>query len=104
MTEEIEALRSRTDEILVQILSQWSQSVIVCQDRSLPPFSALAACLTTARDMLADAALAAEQLELSEEGFFDEAFANGTDRAERRVSVDIEEREVKTTPKKGTRK
>ncbi|WP_299593311.1 hypothetical protein [uncultured Tateyamaria sp.] len=105
MTEEIEILRSRTDEILVQVLSQWSQSVIVCQDRNLPPFGRLASCLASARDMLAEAAIAATQLETSEGEFFDDAFGDETDRTERHVSVDIEEHEVTTTgPKKGKRK
>ncbi|QBF31189.1 hypothetical protein CFI11_08145 [Thalassococcus sp. S3] len=105
MTEEIEILRSRTDEVLVQVLSQWSQSVILCQDRPLPPFSTLASSLTTARDMLADAACAARTLEEMESTAFDAEFEDDTDCTERRVSVDIEEREVKkTTSGKATRK
>ncbi|NDW44603.1 hypothetical protein [Ruegeria sp. PrR005] len=100
MYEEIEFLRSRTDELLVQVLSQWSASVMSSRDRGLPPYSSLAADLAAARDRLAAAAQAAVELD-----GLDYVVECDEVSGEERVEMDVETREVKsTTVRKGGRK
>lgn len=96
MHEEIEILRSRTDELLVQVLSQWSQSVINCPHCPLPPFCALASCLNVARDGFVKGAGYASRLESSGDDCDSELDVE-VGRTERHFSVDIKEHEVTTT-------
>lgn len=105
MYEEIEILRSRTDEILVRVLSQWSQSVIAHQSSELPPFCGVACSLTEARDELAKAARSFQHLREREE-YDRHNYPEGLGDDDGCVSYDIEEREIKatTTTKKGGRK
>ena len=91
MLEEIEMLKSRTEEILVQLLAQWEQGMIGAPDQALSPFGRVALHLSEASDKLSEAAGAATELFTEDDPFSDD-YAETT---ERRVSVDIEERETK---------
>ncbi|WP_284164104.1 hypothetical protein [Frigidibacter sp. SD6-1] len=105
MLNDIEHLRDRTSALLSQVLADWSQYLIECEDVSLPPIDRLASELTAARDALGRAWRAAAEVEARREGFEErltETVREGV--TERRVTVDFEERPLDRPLRPGVKK